>query len=132
MSPILFAAAAVIQAAPSDCQPTVGGALTLQAHCRPAPPVVPASEGTGPIGEVVWVAAPRVEYPERAMAQDVRSGQIVLLCNQTPEGLLNGCVVEHETPQGMGFGSATLRAIPRATTAGGEPRVRFTLNFTMR
>lgn len=88
-----------------------------------------ASEGTGPIGMAVWVRAPRTEIPERAVDRGIKTGQVVLFCNQSPEGVLSGCVIESENPAGLGFGQNAIRSIRHARTQGGEPRVRFTVQF---
>lgn len=51
-------------------------------------------------------------YPQRARDQGV-SGRVVIDCAITPQGALSGCRVISESPRGMGFGEASVRAATR-------------------
>ena len=67
-------------------------------------------------GDTVWVEKPtqadlaRLAPPE-ALRTGV-SGQVSLNCSVTTVGKLKACIVASESPRGMGFGDAALRAAP--------------------
>jgi protein TonB len=85
-----------------------------------------------------WARRPSVEYPERALGQNVGSGLVRLDCGFAADGSLTSCEVTEETPAGMGFGAAALRGVRSAqlspTTIDGVPenaRVRFSIPFSL-
>lgn len=72
-------------------------------------------------------------YPPEARRKSI-SGQAVIHCDVTTAGKLSGCVVVSESPDGMGFGAASLRLAPkfkvrahdRQSTAGGKVDIPLT------
>lgn len=78
----------------------LGGAAPAQVVTRPDWAHKPASD------EVVRY------YPETAVDRSV-SGRVMLACTIRVTGLLEDCVVESESPPGMGFGEAALKLAPR-------------------
>ena len=68
-------------------------------------------------GKPQWVAAPTAEVmrgaiPASAIAAGVETARVVMDCTIEPNGALGQCVVESETPEGHGFGAATLEISP--------------------
>lgn len=66
--------------------------------------------------EADWVRQPTMTelvavWPKAAMALNI-GGSAILRCEVTTQGALEGCVVESETPAGMGFGAAALVLAP--------------------
>ena len=60
---------------------------------------------------LLWVRAPRAEYPSGAR---YGRGFAIVSCLVNPDGTLRDCAVESEHPHDGGFGDATLRAVRRA------------------
>ncbi len=65
------------------------------------------------IGSPVWAKGPsdlgvRSAHP-RAAWRDKVGGSATMACTLTADGLLAGCVVEQQQPEGMGFGEAALK-----------------------
>lgn len=63
---------------------------------------------------IVWVSAADPDaanalYPAQAKAAHVPTGHVTLKCVLQPQGKLGGCVVERETPTGLGFGEAAVK-----------------------
>jgi outer membrane biosynthesis protein TonB len=80
---------------------------------------------------VEWIRQPPVEYPERALSQNVRRGRVVLSCRFEASVAVE-CVVVTETPAEMGFAAAALRAVRRGVAAPGVEGVRsVSLNFAL-
>jgi len=83
-------------------------------HCSAADaPVNPSALQYG-ISQPNWVSLPTGAelarlYPERAQRLNVE-GEATVQCRVQLDGLLTDCLVIYETPQGYGFGIATLKA----------------------
>lgn len=63
-----------------------------------------------------WLALPNANemiglYPREALKKRM-AGKAVIACQLTAAGRAENCVVQEETPTGMGFGEATLRMSP--------------------
>ncbi len=87
-----------------------------------APPVLTPDE---------WVRRPPLEYPERALARDVRRGLVVLDCRFEQAAAVD-CTVVEETPEGFGFAASALRAVRRGVAAEGvEGRRTIRLDFVL-
>lgn len=78
-----------------------------------------------------WVRLPTPEdlfavAPAQAMRRGI-GGRATLVCRVSRQGALFDCVVESETPEGMGFGAAALALTPQLLmkpgTKNGEPVV---------
>jgi hypothetical protein len=84
-----------------------------------------------------WVAVPTREdmcraYPETAREQGAEGGA-TLICDVSPDDMLENCSVQKETPQGMRFGEAAmsvagLYTLRPSTWPMGVP-VRFVVSF---
>lgn len=97
--------------------PSVLAVLALQA--TPASP------------PVEWSRRPPIEYPERALSEDIRRGRVALKC-RFEQAVPLDCVVVEETPAGYGFGAAALRAVQRGVaTPGTEGERTVVLNFIL-
>jgi len=97
--------------------PSVLAVLALQA--TPASP------------PVEWSRRPPIEYPERALSEDIRRGRVTLKC-LFEQAVPLDCVVVEETPAGYGFGAAALRAVRRGVaTPGTEGERTVVLNFIL-
>lgn len=92
-------------------------ALALTAASGQAPwPEIPAPEGVAQptvITRPDWAAMPSGEdlaryYPDRAQRLE-KEGGATILCRVGVEGRLWGCEVVAESPEGYGFGDATLK-----------------------
>ena len=97
-------------------------------------PATTASARIPLITEIPWLVAPRVEYPERALSNDVRWGEVVLDCTVGESGRLTACVVVSERPSQQGFGAAVVRGVASATVdskRAGE-HIIFRASFSMR
>jgi hypothetical protein len=93
-------------------------------------PPVADTEGTS------WLVEPRMLYPVEAQVARVSEGSVTLRCSVEPSGELTNCEVLQESPAGMGFAAAGIRAARDARLAnvealGPERRVTFTLGGTM-
>lgn len=90
-----------------------------------------------------WVQKPsgadlETFYPSAARAAGM-SGRATIECSVLPDGRLSDCVVVSETPEGYGFGEATVRAATklrmRPRTVDGKPvavaRVRIPLTWAI-
>jgi protein TonB len=107
--------------------------LALLASLLPAgqePPAHSVPEGSVPNRPSPY------EYPERAMARGVTSGDVVVDCRVSPTGALTDCAIVSEEPPGMGFGYAALAGARRsridpskATVVEGETRISVTTRF---
>lgn len=66
--------------------------------------------------EVQWIERPSPAELERLAPAEARQnridGRVVLECLVTRAGRMQSCTVKSETPAGMGFGAAALRAAP--------------------
>jgi len=93
------------------------------------------------VDDPVWIYSPYDHWaagfmPDRA-SQAGTSGEARALCKVSGSGALVDCWLEHETPQGWGFGDAALRLLTHAQMkpqgARGEPvadrPVAITINF---
>ena len=97
--------------------PSVLAVLALQATPSPPP--------------VEWSRRPPIEYPERALSEDIRRGRVTLKC-RFEQAVPMDCVVVEETPAGYGFGAAALRAVRRGVaTPGVEGERTVVLNFVL-
>lgn len=100
-------------------------------------PVPPAPEGEGQLIQAPrWGRLPTTTYPERAMIQDIQSGQVTLNCGFLSNGDLVDCRIISELPTDAGFGSSALIGARRgrvsdeiAQTAPKGSRVQFTLRY---
>lgn len=104
--------------------------------------LVGAPVGPAPLGEMRllerpdWGRVPPVEYPERAMAQNITSGQVTLNCGLLSSGDLVHCQIVAEMPAAAGFGAAALAGARRGRVSDGTAqaaplgtRAQFTLHF---
>lgn len=108
--------------------------------CAPAAPNGPAAPPTdsrqASLGGVQWLVAPHFLYPVEAQLARVSSGSVTLRCHAEPSGRLADCEVLEESPSGMGFAEAGIRAVRSARLAnveslGPDRLVTFTLGGTM-
>lgn len=108
-----------------------------------APGIGEPADGSTRLLEVVrevppqWVEVPNPRYP--VTDGEMVEGSVALSRRVTTEGLLTGCQIVEETPEGHGFGPAALAATQDARlsprTLNGEPspgEVRFSVRFTPR
>lgn len=63
---------------------------------------------------IAWVSAADPDaanalYPAQAKAAHVQNGHVTLKCAIQPQGKLGDCMVERETPTGLGFGEAAAK-----------------------
>lgn len=79
-------------------------------------PSVAAPADPPPREEVQWVERPSPADLERLAPADARQsrteGRATLECMVMRSGRLQSCAIKSETPAGMGFGAAALRAVP--------------------
>ncbi|HEY3815399.1 MAG TPA: energy transducer TonB [Caulobacteraceae bacterium] len=89
--------------------------------------------------EPVWIAQPTREdidreYPDLAK-QWRDNGRAVVECTAQDDGTLSACSIVSETPEGEGFGAATLRLTSRyrlaPTDAKGRPIKGFRAQLTV-
>lgn len=85
---------------------------------------------------VAWAVEPRMLYPVEAQLARVSSGSVTLRCIVEGSGGLTNCEVLEETPAGMGFAAAGIRAVRSARVSdaqalGADRSVTFTLGGTM-
>lgn len=97
----------------------------------------PVTNG-GPNRTPPWSSYPRVEFPERAMADGVEEGRVMLNCLVQSDGRMSDCTIVSEEPAARGFGRQALVGIPYArltpqAVEGLPPnaRVTFPINFTL-
>jgi protein TonB len=78
-------------------------------------------------------------YPERAQRMEI-DGKAVMSCDVTEEGRLTACELVSETPEGYGFGAATLEVsryfkLKPKLDADGKPvpggRINFPLTWSL-
>lgn len=81
---------------------------------QPQPAASTPSPGDGVITDPSWARAPTPEFPERALAQGIQQGTVLLQCTAAANGSLINCTIEGEDPDGAGFGQAALSAARRA------------------
>lgn len=80
---------------------------------------------------VEWSRRPPIEYPERALSENIRRGRVTLTCRFEQAAPLD-CIVSEETPAGYGFGAAALRAVRRGVAIPGTEGERtVVLNFIL-
>lgn len=88
-----------------------------------SPPNVIFSEGPPPepvihlmsvITEPRWARPLRPHFPRAARSAGIDEGRVVLNCGFGRMGDLTGCRITDETPPGLGFGAAALRAAASA------------------
>ena len=97
--------------------PSVLAVLALQA--TPASP------------PVEWSRRPPIEYPERALSEDIRRGAVTLRCRFEQAKPVE-CVIVSETPPGYGFGAEAVRAVRRGVAVEGTEGERLVvLNFVL-
>lgn len=90
-----------------------------------------ALQATPALPPVEWSRRPPIEYPERALSEDIRRGRVTLKC-RFEQAVPLDCVVVEETPAGYGFGAAALRAVRRGVAvAGTEGERTVVLNFIL-
>jgi hypothetical protein len=84
-----------------------------------------------------WTEMPTADqmsdfYPKLAWALSL-TGQVKVICQQTPSGALEHCLAASERPNGLGFGKAAvlLSAYFRAKPDQSADEVQFTINFRM-
>lgn len=96
-------------AAMADPQPLPPGVIPVPPV--PVNPVASPPSDDGQVTEGAWTIPTSKEmdavYPAVAKKQEVE-GRAVVNCEVTATGRLVRCVVESETPQGYGFGAATI------------------------
>lgn len=103
------------------------------------PTVAPRAED-GAREEVQWVERPSAADLERLAPAEARlarvEGRVTLECMVMRSGRLQSCVVKSETPAGMGFAAAALRAAPLYRLAAKSAdvdvegsQIAFTLRF---
>ena len=73
--------------------------------------IEPPFERPGVLGDI-YRKMPRPDYPPSAISAG--AGQVLFSCVVAEAGTLRDCRVENETPPGVGFGPATLAALPSA------------------
>ena len=81
-----------------------------------APLFAVAALPLGPTDQVIWMEQPTPAqvagaYPAKAQ-RSLAAGQGVIDCIASADGGLADCVIQAETPAGMGFGAAALRLAP--------------------
>ena len=64
------------------------------------------------------------------------SGNAIVQCTALPAGQVSGCIIVKETPEGAGFGPASLRVmrnarLPEVEPATGERTFRVVFQFTL-
>ncbi|RZJ29982.1 MAG: TonB family protein [Brevundimonas sp.] len=148
-SALILSAAATLMATPAVARQTSNAA-----QARPTPPssgrrqVAPPVIVPGPpapprdpnlpsmITNPSWVRPVSPEYPATAIANGVTEGRVTLRCTGNSLGALVGCEVVAETPEGQGFGDATLAAARRARLspltvdgAAEDASVQFSVRF---
>ena len=124
---------------------TTVGLMAFAAE-TPTPPGTETSAADQP-GSLItrpdWAGRPSGEdlaryYPERAQRLEVE-GRAVILCAVKDDGFLSDCEVTDESPEGMGFGAATLKLAPhfrmKPATIDGQPvhgaSVRIPVNYKL-
>lgn len=90
-------------------------AAAASAQTSPNPP--PAAKPAGVITNPDWVKKPTAEsllsvWPVEAMKKGV-GGKVVISCKISRQGVLVGCKVVFESPEGMGFGPAAISMTPQ-------------------
>lgn len=108
-----------------------------------APAIVAAEQAQEPsppteISRVTWSRHPTPMYPAPAAANGVESGTVSLSCVVGADGSASDCTLLSETPEGQGFGEATLASMQTARfspdvlerSAPGT-RARFTIRFRL-
>lgn len=73
--------------------------------------IEPPFERPGVLGDI-YRKAPRPDYPPSAMSAG--AGVALFSCIVAEAGAMKDCRIERETPSGVGFGQATLAALPAA------------------
>lgn len=117
--------------------PLVTAAVTLMiTACAQKSPDGTERPATAIQGNVLWSAEPRMLYPVEAQIARVSSGSVTLRCSVERSGELSHCQVLQESPVGMGFAAAGLRAARSARLSEAQPlgedrSVTFTLQGTM-
>lgn len=110
------------------------------AGCTPAVPMDPVAGPTdgqqGGSDGLRWLVAPHFLYPAEAQRAHVSSGSVTLRCFAEPSGRLADCEVLNESPSGMGFAKAGIRAVASARLAniealGPDRLVTFTIRGSM-
>ena len=74
--------------------------LAVESGSREAPIAVSGRDYTA-------VGPPRAVYPERALLRELE-GAASIVCQVAERGRLTHCTIESETPEGYGFGKATI------------------------
>jgi hypothetical protein len=65
----------------------------------------------GEVRNPTWRVQPAASYPQGALDREVASGEVMLRCLSRADGAFQACVVEQETPPGLGFAEAALRGL---------------------
>lgn len=73
--------------------------------------IEPPFERPGVLGDI-YRKMPRPDYPPSAISAG--AGQVLFSCVVADAGAMRDCRVKNETPPGVGFGAATLAALPSA------------------
>ena len=73
--------------------------------------IEPPFERPGVLGDI-YRKMPRPDYPPSAISAG--AGQVLFSCVVAEAGAMRDCRIENETPPGVGFGPATLAALPSA------------------
>jgi protein TonB len=101
-----------------------------QSAANTSPATVPIAANRLP-----WAQQPIVEYPERALSNNVTSGEVVLDCAVRPDGTLADCTLISEAPAEQSFGLVAMAGMRRARldpNRWAEPRVTFRIGFVVR
>jgi protein TonB len=103
---------------------------------QPSPPASAHVRQRTVITEPVWVSEPSREdfareYPPFARERGA-GGRVVIECVADAEGALTDCAVVSETPEGEGFGVATLRLASKYKIAPKDAKGRSIVGFKAR
>lgn len=95
-----------------EAQGTIASSPPIHPDGPPQPPVTWHDEDGALVTNPDWLERPSGQdlaryYPSAAAVLGVQ-GRAVIECRVDVEGRLHDCVVTEETPEGMGFGAATV------------------------